>query len=272
MAQNLINPAAIDAVPGYVGRIMLHDNPWSSNGFEIQICCLIIAPAFLAAGVYLTLKHIVLEIGPEFSRLPARYYTWIFIGCDLLSLILQGAGGGTAATADPGSSLQNVGNNLMMAGIVWQVFTLLVFAGLVTDYVLRARARRAEWQPAAIKLTSSLKFQIFVAGLVLSFITIFIRCVFRIGEMANGWGNSIMQDEVDFVVLDSVMITIAALCLTAFHPGWMFPPMQMHGKTGPLGEFQEVDREKVAGMESPERELKQPGRPKKGVMGMFQRS
>ena len=97
---------------------MLHNNAWSSNGFEIQICCLIIAPAFVAAGVYLTLKHIVIEFGASFSRLRPRLYTWIFIFCDILSLVLQGAGGGTAATAANGSNLQNVGTDLMITGIV----------------------------------------------------------------------------------------------------------------------------------------------------------
>ena len=29
---------------GYVGRILLNSNPFSSAGFEMQICCLIIAP------------------------------------------------------------------------------------------------------------------------------------------------------------------------------------------------------------------------------------
>ena len=68
--------------------------------------------------------------------------------------------------------------------------------------------------------------------------------------MANGWGNSIMQDEVDFIVLDSVMVTIAVLCLTVFHPGFAFPEMQMHGKNNPVAEFETADREKVANMEA----------------------
>lgn len=29
---------------GYVGRILLHANPFDDTGFEMQICCLIIAP------------------------------------------------------------------------------------------------------------------------------------------------------------------------------------------------------------------------------------
>lgn len=62
---------------GYVGRIMSWRNPWSENGFLIQICCLTIGPAFMAAGVYLCLRRIVSAFGPENSRLPPEYYTRI---------------------------------------------------------------------------------------------------------------------------------------------------------------------------------------------------
>ena len=224
---------------------MLHSNPWSSNGFEIQICCLIIAPAFIAAGVYLTLKHITLEIGANFSRIRPKFYTWIFCLADLFSLILQGAGGGIAATADNGSSLQTTGNNLMMAGIVWQVFTLIIFGIMVGDYVVRVRAHRSQLESQAIKLMNATRFKLFAGGLVLAYLTIFTRCIFRIGEMATGWGNPIMQDESDFIGLDSAMITIATICLTAFHPGLVFPEMQMHGTTSPVGEFSAAEAEKV---------------------------
>lgn len=152
----------------------------------------------------MTLKHIILAIGAEYSRIPANYYTWIFIACDLLALILQGAGGGVAATADSGSSLQGTGNNLMMAGIVWQVFTLMVFAVLASEYARNAFINRAHFSQSVINLLSSLRFRLFLSAIVLAFFTVFIRCIYRIAEMAGGWENSIMQDETDFIVLDGV--------------------------------------------------------------------
>ena len=230
---------------------MLHHNPWSGNAFDIQIVCLIIAPAFIAAGIYLNLKHIVLEVGTSFSRLRPKYYTWIFILCDFFSLVLQGAGGGLAATATGGSTLQKTGNNLMIAGIVWQVFTLLVFGGFVADYAFRAYQHRATLEPSAIRLMATLRWKLFVGSLFLAFVTVFTRCVFRIGEMARGWGNKIMQSQTDFIVLDSVMITISILCLTVFHPGYMFPEMRMHGSNSPVGEFSTAEKHMVSDAESP---------------------
>lgn len=209
---------------GYVGRVMLHNNPWDDIGFNIQICCLIIAPSFLAAGIYLTLKYLVLTIGRDYSRIRAKWYTWIFIMCDLLSLVLQGAGGGIAASAED-EDMQTVGNNLMMAGIVWQVVTLIAFAALVADYSLNAFKGRSTFTQATVNLLSSRNFKLFASAFMVSFLVIFVRCVFRIAEMAGGWANPIMQNEAEFIVLDSVMCAIAAVCLTIFHPGLFFKPM-----------------------------------------------
>jgi hypothetical protein len=94
---------------GYGGRLMLYNDPFSSDGFTIQICCLIISPALISAGIYLTLKHIVIGFGEGWSRLKPVMYTYVFIAGDFFSLVLQGAGGGLASTADSGSSLQDTG-------------------------------------------------------------------------------------------------------------------------------------------------------------------
>lgn len=241
---------------GYAGRVIMHDNPWSGVGFNMQICCLIIAPAFIAAGLYLTLKHAVIELSPDFSRIQPRLYTWIFIFCDILSLVLQGAGGGTAASAAPGDSAQDIGTDLMIAGIVWQVITLLVFGALVADYAWRCSKRTL--QSSAYQLLGTLRFKLFLGSLVFAYLTIFTRCVYRIAELGPGWRNEIMQSEVEFMVLDGAMIAIATVCLTVFHPGYTFPEMQMH-KNLPAG------AEKAADLEAPSPDMAGQG-PRQGGM------
>lgn len=233
---------------GYVGRIMLHNNPFDGTGFNIQICCLIIAPAFITAGVYLTLKYLVLTVGRDYSRIRPKFYTWIFILCDLLSLILQGAGGGIAATANTEAN-QNIGNNLMMAGISWQVATLLGFGILVGDYVYRAYKGRNGFTQATVNLLASRNFKLFASSIIISFLVIFTRCVFRIAEMAGGWANEIMQNEADFIILDGVMVVIASLCLTIFHPGLFFKPMATYKADKKAGTL--YASEKTGDAESP---------------------
>lgn len=194
---------------GHGGRIMLHFDPFDMAGFNIQICLLTMAPAFLAAGIYLCLKHLVLTFGEGLSRIKPMYYTWIFITCDFISLALQGAGGGTAATADDNMAQLNAGNNIMMAGLSFQVFTLVVFAAMSLEYFYRVvrdvrRTGGAGLNPETVRLRNSVNFKLFCASLVVSYLAILIRCIYRVVEMAGGWGNPIMRDETLFIVLDSM--------------------------------------------------------------------
>ncbi|KAF1941692.1 RTA1-domain-containing protein [Clathrospora elynae] len=208
---------------GYIGRIMLYNNPYDQLGFQIQICCLIISPAFVSAGIYLTLKHIVISFGESWSRLRPAWYTRIFITGDIFSLILQGAGGGIAATADDGSSMLDVGTNLMIAGVILQVFILAIFGGLLVEYTVRTHKRHDQLSSGAMTLFHKTSFRCFILAIIVAYMGVFIRCVYRIPELTGGWRSELMRDEPEFIVLEGVMIVLSVLALTAFHPGFCFP-------------------------------------------------
>lgn len=227
---------------GYIGRLIMHANPWSQLGLEIEICCLVLAPSFLAAGLYLTLKHVVIYCGPEHSRLTPKWYPWIFILCDLGSIVIQAIGGGVAASASSGASkkLLMAGDALIITGIAFQVFTMAACGALALDYYLRRRkAVRSGRESAAEKantvdidgrpeagVRSSQRFRVFCFATLFEYFTILIRCIYRIHEMAGGWGNPRMRDETTFLILDGMMIALAAIALTLAHPGFMFRPMR----------------------------------------------
>ncbi|KAK5465199.1 hypothetical protein LTS15_001762 [Exophiala xenobiotica] len=214
---------SLDQGIGYIGRLMLHANPFSTVGFQIQICCLILGPAFNSAAIYLVLKHITLCFGPEYSRIRPTLYTWIFITGDLVSLVIQAIGGGIAATSMANKHRQEIGDRLMMAGIAFQVLTLTFFGVAALIYIISRRRARAPFSAEAHIFLRSTTFRFFVLGFTIAFTAVFIRCVYRIVEMAGGWGNPIMQAEIPFIVLDGTMVAIATLMQTLFHPGWCFP-------------------------------------------------
>jgi hypothetical protein len=59
-----------------------------------------------------------------------------------VSLILQGVGGGIAATGVSDQNQLNLGTNIMIAGLSFQVFSLLLFMVLCADFALRIRKLR----------------------------------------------------------------------------------------------------------------------------------
>ncbi|KAL8678272.1 MAG: hypothetical protein Q9186_005353 [Xanthomendoza sp. 1 TL-2023] len=212
-------------VLGYIGRIM--HNPFGENGFLMQICCLTIAPAFMAAGIYLTLSRIVVTFGPENSRIKPLSYPRLFIPCDILSLVLQALGGGMASAASHSNKNPENGNHIMVAGLAFQVFTLLVFMLLCADFAVRTvmrmnRLGEAALDPTHATLRRSMKFRVFLVALTLSTICIFVRSVFRVVELGEGWDGALIKNQTLFVVLEGVMVIIAVLVLNLFHPGLCF--------------------------------------------------
>jgi hypothetical protein len=54
--------------------------------------------------------------------------------------------------------------------------------------------------------------------------------------MAGGWGNPLMRHEAEFMILDSLMIALAAISLTFSYPGYMMPGMMKSPKAATIPE------------------------------------
>ena len=83
---------------GYAARVLMNGNPFMRDYFLWYLITLTIGPVFIAAAIYLTLGRIVVVYGENVSRLLPRSYTTFFLGCDIVSLLVQAAGGGIAAS------------------------------------------------------------------------------------------------------------------------------------------------------------------------------
>ncbi|KAL3954675.1 hypothetical protein ACCO45_010238 [Purpureocillium lilacinum] len=211
-------------VLGYAGRVMSWRNRWDENGFLMQICCLTIGPAFMAAGLYLCLRRIVTAFGPENSRIPPEYYTRIFIPCDVVSLVLQATGGGMAAVAFHGSRSATTGTNIMIAGLSFQVFTLLCFIVASVDFALRTHRRQKQHQhqqheldgnathhdPRLVRMRQTLRFRLFLGALALATFCILWRSAFPRRGAERGLGL--------FIGFEGVLIVVAVYALNIFHP------------------------------------------------------
>lgn len=176
---------SLSEILGYVAKLLLWNDPFSDTGFKMSVVLLTFAPAFYAAGIYYTLRHICLTFGPDFSRLKPAWYTYIFISCDLFSIVLQAVGGALASVADD-DALLNAGDNVMVTGLVTQVFTLVVFGAFAADYAYAAYRHRHELNPATVELRRSLRFKLFIVALWVAFSCILIRCAYRVAELVNG--------------------------------------------------------------------------------------
>lgn len=232
---------------GYGARIPLSDNPWNKEAFETQICAIVLAPTLACVSIYLTLKHVCLSLNPELSRVRPHLFPFIFVPLDVSCLLVQAIGGALAASAGSTNfSMLQHGNRAIIAGITLQVFVLLCFGTTCADYYLRVKRWIAAADGAgtglvprqdAVALWHDKKFRAFIYAVSAAYSGILIRCIYRIAEMAGGWGNKIMQDEPSFIVLEGFMVAISCVLLAVFPPGFLFPQMaaRMSAKSGGRG-------------------------------------
>ncbi|KAH1441880.1 hypothetical protein KXV53_003763 [Aspergillus fumigatus] len=218
----MIGGLALEVI-GYVGRIQLHYNPFPFSPFLQYLICLTLGPAFLSAAIYICLGHIVVVYGEGISRLKPRTYTIIFVLCDFLSLVLQAAGGAITSIADNDQQgLRQTGINIMIAGLSSQVASLAVFLFLCADFAWRVYKNPNKLNESMDHVRKTLKWKAFLIGLTVATLAIFVRSVFRVAELQEGFDGPLANDEVTFMILEGAMMAMATLCLTVLHPGYCF--------------------------------------------------
>ena len=93
----------------------------ATHGHFNRLTCTILAPTPLLAANFLIMERIILRLGPQYSRLSPKWYTIVFCTSDVISLVVQAIGGGTAATAVAQDTNPENGGNIMLGGIAFQM-------------------------------------------------------------------------------------------------------------------------------------------------------
>ncbi|KAF4466124.1 phospholipid-translocating ATPase [Fusarium albosuccineum] len=198
---------------GYIGRLLLYNNPFSFPGFMIQIVFITSGPVFYTAAIYVTLSKTIQSFAPEISRFRPQLVWWIFIPADIICLTLQAAGG-ALSTVSQGSS--QMGIDVAMAGLAFQVAILVLFCVLLGDYLFRY------FRSGSASALSN-RMRIFFGFLSAAVIMILGRCAFRCYELSEGYQDSdLVTDEGLFIGLEGVLIVVAVFFLCISHPGPVF--------------------------------------------------
>ncbi|KAF7370055.1 RTA1-like protein [Mycena sanguinolenta] len=203
---------------GWGGRLWSSFSPSLSDPYMMQITTTIISPTPLIAVNFILLSRIVTRLGPCYSRLTPRWYTILFLSCDIVALVIQGAGGGIASSANTLSGA-NLGANIMLAGIVFQFVAIVVYSTLAGDFLRRYHVDRPVRGTSVDRGVMDPKLKTMIAALAFSTLVLFIRSIYRIIELATGWNGRVIETEVYFNVLDGGMVTLAIFTINFAHPG-----------------------------------------------------
>jgi hypothetical protein len=90
---NLANTSRKAEIGGYGARIGSHFDNVAWGPFIVQSVLLLTGPLFFAATIYMMLgRTIRLAGGEDISLIKPTWYTKIFVGADITTMILQGLG------------------------------------------------------------------------------------------------------------------------------------------------------------------------------------
>lgn len=234
-------------IVGFIGRCLGHSNSSALAPILMNSLCLLVAPVFAMGGIYFQLSRLIDIYGERFSLLKARNYAKIFITSDVITFLIQSSGGGLVGAEASGKQSLTTGTDIVLAGIALQVLSMGIFLCLILTFFykvfIQTRMQYAEtskFQPwlfqisqseidylydsrsAHIRLPPRFLFKYFPAVLVFSICTIFIRCFYRLIQFGQGWGGSLIKNPAYFIGLDSVMMLVALISLTIFHPGFVY--------------------------------------------------
>ncbi|GJE86149.1 RTA1 domain-containing protein [Phanerochaete sordida] len=218
-------------VIGWVGRLWSSMNVMEHTPFTMQIVCTILAPTPLLAAIFIIFTRMTQILGVRYSRLTPRWYTAVFLTCDIVALVIQGLGGGIAADAKT-ISTTNLGANVMLAGIVFQLVAMLAFSTLAAEYFYRfAKDRPIRGKDTSTANRDSVatavnaprpwdkRHKLMALGLTISTTFLIIRGIYRTIELGDGWNGKVLRTEVYFTVFDAAMVAVSTYSLNLLNPG-----------------------------------------------------
>lgn len=204
---------------GWAARAYNGKCPYNRDAFMSQIVTLIIAPVFFSAALYVLLGKLIVDLGRRSSVLTAKWYAIVFCTCDVLSLIIQAIGGAKASLADTDDEM-NLGTHIMVAGIVFQLFTMTLFGGFGADFLWRVLGGRRAGAGGGFQVTRGMK--LVFAAIFVSFLMIYVRSIYRTIELLQGWHGYILTHEGFFIGLDAATMVVAVGVFVAIDPAVIF--------------------------------------------------
>ncbi|KAK6218845.1 RTA1 like protein [Colletotrichum tabaci] len=196
-------------IVGYVARsLSARANPYNLIYFILNYFFIVTAPVFLAAGIYTVLSALIHRLGRGFSPLPPKVVLWFFVTSDVIATITQISGAALIGVKQSRREDPTTANNILLAGLAYQVFSIGCFVITTSVFLFRARHAIKEHRLTA-----------FVAAFAAATLLIYLRTCFRLAETAEGLGGELYSNEVYFGVLEFAPVVLAVILLSVWHPG-----------------------------------------------------
>lgn len=171
----------------------------------------VVAPVFFSASIYTILTFLINAVGRQYSPLPPRALLVVFVISDIVATIVQIAGAASIGKAESNRKDPTTANNILLAGLAFQVFSFLIFIVLLAIFLYRVRK------------VSAAAMRPFTMALCAATFLVYLRTCFRLAETAEGLQRTLSTHEVYFGCLEFAPIVVAVFIFNFWHPGKWVP-------------------------------------------------
>lgn len=171
----------------------------------------------------------------KYSIIHPRLFKIIFVTSDVITFLIQAAGGGLQTSN--GNQQRKLGDKIFLAGVSAQGASYLLFAFVtLVAHVRLIRQDPKRFSPLNISFTGNPT--VLLLDLVyVSSVGIIIRSVYRIVENAMGYGGYLYTHEVFTLTLDALPLIIATGVWAIFWPGTLLQRIRAEANEGDGPEF-----------------------------------
>ncbi|KAJ4288752.1 hypothetical protein N0V88_007287 [Collariella sp. IMI 366227] len=200
---------------GYIGRIIaaIEAPDFGLGTYILQTLLILLGPALFAASIYMILGRMIRLLGAEeYAVVRTKWMTKIFVTGDVLSFLLQSAGGGLMAKAKTPSEMK-MAENVVLGGLGIQVCFFGFF--IITAAIFHIRIIK---NPTRTSFSITSPWRTHILALYASSLLIMVRSVFRMVEFGMGNDSFLMENEWYLLGLDGILMFLVAVIFLWSHP------------------------------------------------------
>ncbi|THY74109.1 RTA1-domain-containing protein [Aureobasidium pullulans] len=203
------DPQTVEVI-GYGARAYARSHTTDTLPYAIQSLLILLAPILFAASVYMYLGRVIHSVdGQRHCLIPLKFLTKVFVAGDVACFLAQGAGGGLLSSAKKASKI-NLGQNIILAGLILQIVIFFGFLVVAINFHIRMRGRST---------ASPRGWQRKLLGLYVVSVLIAVRNIFRAIEYGMGSPNYLLSHEWCTFVFDAALMIFVMIISLSWYPG-----------------------------------------------------
>ncbi|KAI2618887.1 RTA1 like protein-domain-containing protein [Hypoxylon sp. NC1633] len=221
-----VSIASLFEIIGHGIRLGSAPDPWNVRLYAASTAFIIVAPAFVSAGIYFIISEAIKVLGVEHTLIDVSRYS-LLIWIDVVGFVLQIAGIVVSfSDLSPDTGLGHnarIGNPIIAAGVAVQAISLMTLLMLFAVVLLRAAVSYRQFGYTTFHPTHGFvpmahRFKFFVAMLLISAMCLFARALYQTIVLSDGLYSWTAKNQALFAGLDGFLVAEAVVGLVIAHP------------------------------------------------------